>query len=57
MMKNLNVSAIRGNSASVDVLKSVEILIPRGDTVIKRGGRILVFATWDCIEDLEDIFE
>jgi Trk K+ transport system NAD-binding subunit len=56
-MKNLNVSAIRGNSASVDVLKSVEILIPRGDRVIKRGGRILVFATWDCIEDLEDVFE
>jgi trk system potassium uptake protein TrkA len=39
------------------VIRGEDFLIPRGDTVIKRGDRILVFATWDCIEDLEDIFE
>ncbi len=39
------------------VIREGDFLIPRGDTVIRKGDRVLVFATWDCIEDLEGIFE
>ena len=39
------------------VIREGDFLIPRGDTVIRKGDRVLVFATWDCIEDLEGVFE
>lgn len=39
------------------VIRGGEFKIPRGDTVIMKGDRILIFSTWDCIEELEGIFE
>jgi len=39
------------------LIRDNKFMIPRGDTKIKRGDRVIVFATWDCIEDLKDVFE
>jgi trk system potassium uptake protein TrkA len=39
------------------IIKNGSFTIPKGDTVVNRGDRILVFATWECMEELEGIFE
>lgn len=39
------------------IIRDGEFIIPRGDTKIKRGDRVIVLATWDCMEDLKGIFE
>jgi len=45
------------NSIIGGILRGSECLIPRGETEIKAGDRLLVFTTWDQIEDVESIFE
>jgi len=39
------------------ILRGDECLIPRGETEIRAGDRLLVFTTWDQIEEVESIFE
>ena len=39
------------------VLRNDECLVPRGDTELNLGDRLLVFTTWDDLEFIEEIFE
>ena len=39
------------------VVRGDECLIPRGDTKLELEDRLLVFAGWDEIEEIEEIFE
>ncbi|WP_290598150.1 NAD-binding protein, partial [Archaeoglobus sp. JdFR-39] len=39
------------------VVRREECLIPRGDTRLELNDRLLVFARWDEIEKIEEIFE
>ena len=45
------------NSIIGAIVRDNECLIPRGDTEIRTGDRLLVFTTWDEIEKVERIFE
>jgi trk system potassium uptake protein TrkA len=38
------------------VVRGEECLIPRGDTVVNLNDRLLIFTTWDEIEEIEKIF-
>ncbi len=38
------------------IVRGDECIIPRGETKIKYGDRVLVFASWDEIEKVEEIF-
>ncbi len=49
---NLPKSAIVGA-----VVRGDECLIPRGDTELQLGDRLLVFTTWDELEVVEETFE
>ncbi len=39
------------------VVRKGECLIPRGDTKLELDDRLLVFAKWDEVEEIEEIFE
>ncbi|RLI74452.1 Trk system potassium transport protein TrkA, partial [Archaeoglobales archaeon] len=38
------------------ILRGDECLIPKGDTELKLGDKLLVFTTWDEIEKVEKSF-
>ena len=38
------------------ILRGDECLIPRGDTEIRFGDKLLIFTTWDEIDKIEEIF-
>lgn len=39
------------------ILRGDDCIIPRGDTEIRLGDRLLIFTTWDEIDEIEEIFE
>ncbi len=55
--KKLRDIVLPKNSIVGAVVRDNECLIPRGDTEIRKGDRLLVFTTWDEIEEVEKVFE
>jgi len=39
------------------VLRGEECLIPKGDTTLKMGDKLLIFTTWDEIDRIEKVFK
>ncbi len=44
------------NSVVGAIVRGEECLIPRGDTAIQLGDKLLIFTTWDEMEEIEKIF-
>ena len=39
------------------ILRGEECLIPKGDTTLKMGDKLLIFTTWDEIDRIEKVFK